>query len=218
MARSIVGSFWGVNRYFTDIASENRQVLCCGRRGASTGQRNGWLLQSAAFPQQVGNRLGQPAVSRRIGMDIVGLQGAVGEHRRQNLFLDRDLHFRGRLPIEGRWRQGKAQGRHRDDDDGDAPFLRQPDHLPQILGRLPPIVAAEQVIASVAEDHQPGLLLFQDLRQAGQPFRCDLSGDPGIHHPPADQPLQDRRIAFRRRGPGPEGQAVSEGEDDGVAG
>ena len=33
MARSIGGSFWGVNRYFTDIASKNRIWSCVAGDG-----------------------------------------------------------------------------------------------------------------------------------------------------------------------------------------
>ena len=51
------------------------------------------LLHRTALLEKGCNRLGQPTVSCGIWMDIIRLEGTIGQNRGQGLFFDRDLHF-----------------------------------------------------------------------------------------------------------------------------
>jgi hypothetical protein len=76
----------------------------------------------------------------------------------------------------------------------------------------------EEIVAADAKQEQPGRMLLQQFWKPRQCLRAHLAGDPGAHHPPADEPLELRRIAFGFLRAAAVGQAVAEGKHHGVAG
>jgi hypothetical protein len=60
------------------------------------------------------------------------------------------------------------------------------------------------------QDQEGRFFSYEHLRQPFQPLAGNLARYALIHYPPPDQTLQNRQITFPKRGPGSEGQAVTE--------
>ncbi len=70
----------------------------------------------------------------------------------------------------------------------------------------------------MAEDEQIRAVPVEGGRQPLQPFAAEFAGNAGVDDATADQGLQSLRVTRTVAGSGAAGEAVAEGEDDGVGG